>query len=201
VNQKRTSGFTLIEMVISLTLLSFITVIGYQGLMFSVKQWQQGDDKMALHYDYYQTISWIRNKIGAAVIVQTPGGNDYNYFFTGNRGSVEFVARYNRTRRGGLYVNKIIFDKDDNSIQVSYYLHHPDIKNESKATLSERITLLSNVKSIRFSYYGRKTGRTALWHNDWKNANSLPRLVKVDIENEAGEHFESTIHIATSNNA
>jgi len=188
-------------MMISLTLLSLITVIGYQGLMFSLKQWQHGDDKMALQYDSYQTMSWMRNKIGAAVIVLTPRGNDYNYLFTGNRGSVEFVARYNRARRGGLYVNKIIFDKDDKSIQVSYYLHHPDIKYENKATVSERITLLSNVKSIRFSYYGRKTGRTALWHNDWKNANSLPLLVKVDIENQAGEHFESTIHIATSNNA
>ena len=188
-------------MMISLTLLSFITVIGYQGLMFSVKQWQHGGDKMTLQYDYYQTMSWIRNKIGAAVIVQTPSGNDYNYLFNGDRGSVEFVARYNRTRRGGLYVNKIFFDEDDKSIYVSYYLHHPDIKFKTENFVPEQITLLSNVKSIKFSYYGRKIGSVARWHNNWKNANSLPQLIKVDIEDEVGELFESTIHIATSNNA
>jgi len=188
-------------MMISLTLLSFITVIGYQGLMFSVKQWQHGGDKMTLQYDYYQTMSWIRNKIGAAVIVQTPSGNNYNYLFNGDRGNVEFVARYNRTRRGGLYVNKIFFDEDDKSIYVSYYLHHPDIKFKTDNFVPEQIALLSNVKSIKFSYYGRKIGGVAGWHDNWKNANSLPRLIKVNIENEVGEHFESTIHIATSNNA
>lgn len=200
-NQKRTDGFTLIEMVISLTLLSFITVIGYQGLMFSVKQWQHGSDKMMFQYDYYQAVSWIRNKIGAAENVLVPNGNDYSYLFTGNSGSVEFVTRYDRARRGGLYVNKIIFNENDKNIYVTYYLHHPDIESQSENTASEQVALLSNVKSIRFTYYGRKPGSRARWHNSWGNANSLPQLVRVDIESESGKHFQSTIHVVTSNNA
>lgn len=200
-NLNRTHGFTLVEMMISLTLLSMITIIGYQGLQFSIKQWQRGNDSMLFQYDYFQAVSWIRNKIGASENVLMPGSSDYSYFFTGSSDSVEFVARYNRTRRGGLYVNKIFYDKSDNSIHVSYYLHHPGISLKAKNALPEQVTLLSNVRSIRFSYYGRKQGRRAHWHDSWGDLNSIPRLVRVDIENDTGEHFQSTIQVLTSNNA
>ena len=188
-------------MMVSLTLLSFITVIGYQGLMFSVNQWQNGNDKMLFQYDYNQAVSWIRNKIGASEIVKMPGGSDYAYFFTGKTNSIEFVARYNRTRRGGLYVNKITFDENDKNIYVSYYLHHPDIKATSKKSVSEQVALLSNVKSIKFSYYGTRNGKIARWHNNWGDADSFPQLVKLTIENDEGELYQSTIHVVTSNNA
>jgi hypothetical protein len=146
-------------------------------------------------------VSWIRNKIGASENITKPLGNGYVYFFSGNRDSVEFVARYNRTRRGGLYVNKIIFNKNDKNIYVSYYLHHPDVEYKTKNAVPGQVTLLSNVKSTRFLYYGRKRGsKSARWHNSWKDADSLPQLLKVDIENDAGEHYQSTIHVVTSDN-
>jgi len=201
VNQNRNSGFTLIEMVISLTLLSFIIVIGYQGLTFSVKQWRNGHNSMLFQYDYHQAVSWIRHKVGASENVKKALGSDYVHFFTGNRDSVEFVARYNRTRRGGLYVNKIIFNENDKNIYVTYYLFHPDIKYQAKEVVSEQVALLSNVKSTRFSYYGKKKGKLARWYGSWKDADSLPQLLKVDIETATGERYQSTIHVATSNNA
>jgi general secretion pathway protein J len=196
-----TKGFTLVEMMISLTLLSMITVIGYQGLQFSARQWQRGNDSMRFQYDYFQAVSWIRNKIGASENVMMPGSSDYSYFFTGSSDSVEFVARFNRTRRGGLYVNKIFHHENDNKIYVSYYLHHPGINGKAINALPEQVALLSNVKSIRFSYYGRKQGRNAYWHDNWGDLNSIPRLIRVDIENDTGEHYQSTIQVLTSNNA
>ena len=199
-NRKITQGFTLIEMIVSLVLLSFITIIGYQGLMFGVNQWRIGHDKMLFQYDYHQAVSWIRNKTAVSEKVKKPGGNDFSYFFTGEKHSVEFVTRYSRARKGGLYVSKIVYDAEYKSIDVIYYLHHPDMKNAIENNLSEKTTLLSNVSAIEFSYYGKKGGAKAKWHTHWKDDNSLPQLLKLDIESGSGSHYQSTIYMATSNN-
>ena len=134
----KAGGFTLIETVISLTLLSFITIIGYQGLVFGMNQWRNGHDKMQHQYDYHQALGWMRDKLGSAEKVTRIGSDDRAYLFEGMPDSVEFVGRYDRTRRGGLYVSKVFIDTRDHSINVSYYLHHPDIARNIDSDINSR---------------------------------------------------------------
>lgn len=181
-------------------LLSFITVIGYQGLMFSAKQWRYGHEKMLFQYDYHQAVSWMREKIGSSEKVSSPTSSNYAYLFNGRKQSIEFVARYNRTRKGGLYVNRIEYNEEDENLNVFYYLYHPDI-NIEVTDQPEWVSLLTGIKLVEFSYYGRKDGSAARWHDDWLELNSLPQLLKMDITNDDGERYRSTIHLVTSNNA
>ena len=200
-NRNSARGFTLIETVISLTLLSFITMVGYQGLVFGLQQWHDGHDKMQFQYDYHQAIVWMRNKLGSAEKVISLRDDQRVYLFTGTGDSVEFVARYDRTRRGGLYVSKLYYDASDKSIYVAYYLHHPDISASFDNASSERVVLLAEVASVRFSYYGRKLGDgAARWHGDWRKANTLPQVLNLDIETVDGVKHRSTITVLTSNN-
>jgi len=201
VNRNSITGFTLIETVISLMLLSFITLVGYQGLVFGLQQWRNGHEKMQFQHDYHQAIVWVRNKLGTSEKVLSPREKKRSYLFTGTVDSVEFVARYDRTRRGGLYVSKVYYDTSDESIYVSYYLHHPDIETDFEDGSSDRVVLLADVVSIRFSYFGRKLGDgSARWHDDWRKANSLPQLLTLDIETVDGVNLRSTITMLTSNN-
>ena len=197
----KNAGFTLIETVISLTLLSFITIIGYQGLVFGMNQWRNGHDKMQQQYDYHQALGWVRDKLGSAEKVTRIGSDDQVYLFEGRQNSVKFVGRYDRTRRGGLYVNELSFDKRDHSIYVSYYLHHPDTARDIDSDAPERVALLANVAAIRLSYYGRKLGaKKKGWHDGWHNQNSLPQLLKLEIETVDGVTRQSLISVLTSNN-
>jgi len=201
VKQVNVKGFTLIEIVISLTLLSFITMIGYQGLVFGLQQWRNGHDKMQFQYDYHQAIYWVRNKLGSSEKVIRPRAEQSVYLFTGTGDSVEFVARFDRTRRGGLYVSKLYYDAREKSIYVSYYLHHPDVEPGFEDGSSARVVLLAEVTSIRFSYYGRKLGDgAARWHDDWRKANTLPQALSLNIETVDGVNHRSTITVLTSNN-
>jgi len=193
-------GFTLIESVISLMLLSFITIIGYQGLIFGVNQWRNGHDKMQFQYDYHQALGWMRNKLGSAEKVVSPNANKFSYLFDGTAQDLEFVGRYERARRGGLYVSRLVFDKSDNSLYVSYYLHHPDVVGKLKNSPPRRVTLLSNVVSLRLSYYGRKLGGKVSWHDNWHGENSLPQLLNIEIETVDGITHQSLISVLTSNN-
>lgn len=193
-------GFTLIEMIISMVLLSFITLIGYQGLFYSANHWQKGHDKMLFQYDFHQAVSWIRHKAGVAEKIRHPTAGTSAYFFNGERQSIEFVARYSRTRKGGLYVNKVNFDAEAQVIEVAYYLYHPDNLSISENSVIDRVTLLPDVNSVTFSYYGRDTDGQLGWHESWVNKNTLPQLLRLDIVSSGGQSYQSTIHIKTSNN-
>lgn len=194
-------GFTLVEMTVSMMLLSFITIIGYQALMFGLTQWQQGNDRMSFQYNYFQAVSWIRHKLGSSEKVQDPRSNKNSYIFNGDAHSIQFVARYSRTRKGGLYVNKILYNEAERNITVNYYLHHPDNRTTLNTENSQGVELLGRVNSLTFSYFGNKLGEKAKWHDQWKDSTSLPQLVRIQIQHESGQLYESTIHISSSNNS
>lgn len=196
----RSNGFTLVEMVVSLVLLSLISVIGYQGIAYSSAHWQKGHDSMLFQYDHHQAVSWIRNRSGTAEKVRSRTSSDSAYFFHGDSESLEFVTRYTRTRQGGLYVNRISFDQAAGNIVVDYRLYHPDVRPSSAEKPSDRVKLLSNVNSIELSYYGRDKLGKADWYESWTNNSSLPRLIRLDIVDRDGRSYQSIIHVATSNN-
>jgi prepilin-type N-terminal cleavage/methylation domain-containing protein len=198
---RHSNGFTLIEMTVSLMLLSFITIIGYQGLMFGLKQWHNGSDKMTFQYDYNQAESWIRNKLGSAELVKDPTGSDHAYLFRGEKNSLEFVSRFNRTSRGGLFVNKIFLNQDNHRIYVSYYLHHPEVHPDRENHVAQNVILLPDISAVSFLYFGSKNGKSSRWYAFWGDSSSLPQLVRMNIQTVNGEEYESTIHIATSSNA
>ena len=198
----RQHGFTLVETVISLVLLSFLVLIGYQGLTFGVDQWRNGHNRMHQVYTYYQALDWMRDKLGTAQLAGRIGSDANAYLFDGRQESVEFVARFERARGGGLYVVRIFLDPADSSLYSSYYLHHVDTAGAQPAPEPDRVALLEEVASIRFSYYGRQPGsKKRGWHETWPEQNSLPQLLGLEVETLKGGRHRSLLYIETSNNA
>jgi len=168
-HRRTQSGFTLIETVISLVLLSFIALIGYQGLIFGMEQWRKGHDRLESRYAYQQAMGWVRNTVGTQERVVDRRISLRSLVFDGKPGSVEFVARFERARRGGLYVTRLFHDPQDSRLKVSYYLHHPEIDPRAR------------------------------WHDAWSDAATLPRLIRIEIETVDGVNYQSIVSVLTSN--
>jgi len=193
------SGFTLIETVISLVLLSFIALIGYQGLAFGMEQWRKGHERLESGYAYQQAMGWVRNSLGTAEKVVDVRVGLREYLFDGGARNVMFVARFDRARRGGLYVTRLFHDAADNSLQVSYYLYHPEIDPEKTGIEPDRVTILEDVAALKISYYGKaRGGRSLRWHADWRKNLKLPRLIRLDLETVDGIKHQSIVSVLTS---
>jgi prepilin-type N-terminal cleavage/methylation domain-containing protein len=193
------SGFTLIETVISLVLLSFITLIGYQGLAFGMEQWRKGHQRLEFGYAYQQAIGWARNSLGAAEKVADRRVSRRHYLFDGGAHGVEFVTRFDRARRGGLYVTRLYHDAVDSSLRVSYYLYHPEIDPQKTGIEPGRVTILKDVAALKISYYGKARGEKSLrWHADWREYLKLPRLIRLDLETVDGIKHQSIVSVLTS---
>ena len=192
-------GFTLIETVISLVLLSFIALIGYQGLAFGMEQWRKGHDRLEFGYAHQQAIGWVRNSLGTAEKFVDLRASRRDYLFDGDARSVEFITRFERARRGGLYVTRLFHDAADNSLQVSYTLHHPDFGPQKTSVEPDRVTILEGIAALKLSYYGKgKDRKGARWHDDWRDTSRLPQLVRLDLKTVDGIKRQSIVSVLTS---
>ena len=193
------SGFTLIETVISLVLLSFIALIGYQGLFFGMEQWRKGHDRLESRYAYQQAMGWVRNTVGTQERVVDRRISLRSLVFDGKPGSVEFVARFERARRGGLYVTSLFHDPRDSRLKVSYYLQHPEIDPRGAEFNPGQVTILPDIAALRLAYYGKNRGKAARWHEAWSDAATLPRLIRIEVETVDGVNYQSIVSVLTSN--
>ena len=59
----RNNGFTLIEMLVVIVLLSMMSIVGYQSVVFVVKRWEGGEKIMSYLLNDYQSVihfvSWL----------------------------------------------------------------------------------------------------------------------------------------------
>lgn len=194
------NGFTLIETVISLVLLSFIALLGYQGLAFGMEQWRKGHERLESGYAYQQAMGWVRNSLGSAERIADLRASRKAYLFDGATSNVEFVCRFDRARRGGLYVTRLFHDAGDNSLQVSYYLYHPEIDPQQAGFEPDRVTLLEDVAALKISYYGKAGGQNnARWHDSWSKSYRLPKLIRLEVETVDGIKYQSIVSVLTSN--
>ena len=198
--QRRTqNGFTLIETVISLVLLSFIALIGYQGLVFGMEQWRKGHERLESGYAYQQAIGWVRNAVGSAERIIDRRVTEQVYRFDGGASAVEFITRFERARRGGLYVTRLYHDAAANSLRVSYYLHHPEVDPQQAGIEPDSVIILEDVAALTISYYGKaKTEKSLRWHADWHRHLQLPRLIRLDLETVDGIKHQSIVSVLTS---
>jgi prepilin-type N-terminal cleavage/methylation domain-containing protein len=193
------SGFTLIETVISLVLLSFIALIGYQGLTFGMEQWRKGHEKLESGYAYQQAMGWARNSLGTTERIVDSRVIEPVYRFDGGATAVEFVTRFDRARRGGLYVTRLFHHAADNSLRVSYYLHHPEVDPQQAGIEPDSVTILEDVAALKIAYYGKaKAEKKLRWHADWRKNPDLPRLIRLDLETVDGIKHQSIVSVLTS---
>ena len=96
-------------------------------------------------------------------------------------------------------MTRLFHDAADNSLQVSYYLYHPEIDPEKTGIEPDRVTILEGVAALKISYYGKARGERSLrWHADWLKNLKLPRLIRLDLETVDGIKHQSIISVLTS---
>ena len=128
-----------------------------------------------------------------------PSERAQKILFDGNPHNLEFVTRFDRVRRGGLYVTRLFHDPRENSLKVGYYLYHPDVDPQAENFIPDQVTILQDIAGLRLAYYGKMSGKAAKWHDSWGQVTRLPRLLRIEIETVDGVTHRSVISVLTSN--
>lgn len=179
------AGFTLVELLVALVLLSFLFLLLIGGLQFGTKIWSEREPAFSHTSQALAVQDLLRRLLSEArpVMVQTDKTKPQQAFFVGTQNSVRFVAPMLRhLGMGGFYEVALHLAKGDSdqsgNLEMSWRVF-PQGADE------QRVVLLDNVSRIEFAFFGPpRPNEAPRWSTEWRDKQYLPDLVRVHLEPE-----------------
>lgn len=186
-HRKSGAGFTLIEVLIAMTLLGIMVVLLFTSMKICADSWQKGEDKISEVNDVAVVYQFFQHHLSTA----KPLWDDFTeesktFAFQGKAQELQFVSSFPASaKKSGLqlFSLKLVKDNEGQYIQVSITPFYP--VSDGDEWRKEEVTLLQHVRNFSLSYYGLDDAQPeGFWQEDWLQKETQPRLVKIKIERD-----------------
>jgi general secretion pathway protein J len=182
----REDGFTLVEVLVALVLVSLLSVLALNALQFGIEAWQRSsksstelDDRIhaegLLRQLLSQTSPRFVTRIGATGYVD----------FEGQATSLHFIADPPQSLGGGPVIFTLEMENSDRRRHLIVSSRPELAKTDTRPSLSRRV-LLKDAEQVEFAYFGSKGVRTA-WYREWIRETHLPDLIRITLHKDEGE--------------
>ena len=186
---KAQPGFTLIEVLIAMTLLGLIMVMLHQAMSLGAKSWDYGETTAVEVAQMRDVYGFIRKQINRIQPISRSRGLPQTKDekpFVGEREYLRFIANLpNNIGIAGPVIHELQVEEGDQGTQILLKLKmdHPDAEWElTQDDDKVGYVLLSGVSEVAFEYFGAKNkGQNADWHDRWDEGEVLPKLIKIKI--------------------
>lgn len=197
-------GFTLIEVLIAMTLLSVMVVLLFGSLKICAQSWEMGEKKIAEVNEVAVVYNFFQQHLSAAKPLkddfakdESSSQNDFaeeesKLSFQGDAQSLQFVSVFPASagRAGSQLFSLEVQDdgprggnEDGAEIKVTLTPFYPIAEGEEWQ--KEEAVLIKHVSHFALSYFGPdQEGGESRWQDQWLNKDVMPRLVKIQIERE-----------------
>lgn len=198
---KDNKGFTLVEVLIALTILSLLVTVVFMGFRVSSRCWERGRVKL----DELQTIRMgleiLQRTIRAGYPYYAKDDEDTILWFSGDEDSLTFVSSQTSfaTENGLTLIKFEIRESEEEKKELMIY-QAPSFTISSYQEFDDDnvFALIPEIGKISFSYYGSKeeTEEEGKWYDKWagRDEKKLPQAVKCNLE-AYGESWEVLIPI------
>ncbi len=173
---RREGGFTLLELIISITILSLIALIIGSGFRLGLNAWERGDEEVEAVQTMRVLSGLIFQQLKSSYPYKIKIDNEEMVLFKGDSSSMIFVTTLADPYPGGFkWVRYLHRDG------VLYYKEGflPDKKLLDNITGDEEI-LETEVEEVSFQYYSKEKNE---WKESWDFSDRLPGAVKARISN------------------
>jgi general secretion pathway protein J len=182
-------GFTLLELLVGLFVLSILFLLLTNSLQLGVAAWSTREEESMSASDSSAVQNLLRTLLSEASPVMTTK-KMHRVFFVGMEHSIRFVAPIPRHLGiGGLY--EVNLAKDGSGDRIEMYWRLLRDEASSGVTMGERrVTLVPDVSQVRFAYFGRgPKDKSAKWHNEWQDLWYLPELIRMSVSFRESSHI------------
>ena len=198
------SGFTLIEVVVALTILGFIILMVSGTFRLGLSAWERGDSIKEDYQKIRMISQLVSRQIKSAVpykIKTEKAEGDY-LAFDGKAHSLRFVsalAMKAKRPEGFVYVVYQFKDEGEKKGRLVLYEQRALNRNFFEDDLKEdsALTLFEGVSQVRFEYYreaNKEKNQTEGWVEQWnaKEENELPKALRMTATYWNGKGKEET---------
>ena len=197
------TGFTLLELLIALSLLGFILALLFSGMRLGARSWDAGEthSENSTHLALLQ--GFLRRNLSQVTPFHWKKKADTNLAFLGQPNNIKLVAPITaRLDTGGLFLISLELLQDSDDGQLVMKRAVPDVDSTDFAILdnsdkTEKIVLADHVEDLSFAYFGAETkDAEPQWQDQWGNQNNqqqLPYLIRMRIKFSDGRIWPDLI--------
>jgi prepilin-type N-terminal cleavage/methylation domain-containing protein len=193
-------GFTLVELLIAMVLLAFLTAMLAGGLDVATRRYQSQYDRLERAQRVLLVQNFLRAQLAGARRVSDPAGSARANAFDGAPQGVRFVATGPESvNAGGLADLAVEFAPEAKDTRGALVVRWRPF-GAANAAASRDSVLLDRVRRLDFAYFGTAASNEAPdWHPTWQKIAGLPSLVRLSLEFDDGETMpELFIAVETS---
>jgi general secretion pathway protein J len=188
-HRRRTAGFTLLELMVALTLLGLIASVAFGAMRVGSRSWEAGLKKANETAESRAVPTFLRRQLSQILPLVWEEAGSKQLAFVGERAQIRFIAPAPQRDQGvGLYEYLLLIDT--RMAESSLVLHYePYLPGETDFRVSEQspqLVLVEGLTELSFGYYGAEKAKDAsLWRDEWdRKAELLPRLLRISFMQE-----------------
>ena len=195
---KRPDGFTLVELLLAVTLLSVLLALAYGGLSAATRATDRGQLILEESSRLRMAHQFVHKQLNQAIPLvfgqqQGQGANtELAEVFLGSPYSIRFVGPMpGYLGFGGPQVQQLSIVSGERGQEL--VLEHALVQGFEESKLTERapITLIDRIESAEFYFLGLdKEGELLPWTSTWEESETMPVAVALDIEFEEGSYTD-----------
>jgi len=189
---RRQAGFTLVELLLAITLMSILLGLTYSGLRAATRSSQRGEQLLAAGGELRAAHQFIRRQLNQMLplsYAETDDKEEARIVFQGDATHIMYVAPMpGYLGTGGPQVQVVAVVPDDNG-GYDVEFSHALLQGFTEDRLYDRdpVLLLEGVKSAGFAFLGKdEEGELTDWSSSWDQPEILPVAVRFDVEFEEG---------------
>lgn len=190
---KREAGFTLIEMVVAMTILGTMLMLLYSGLSFALRSWDASDVNGRLTVDRRIGENFLRREVSELFPMRWKDPVTLKMAFEGDSRHLRFVSsRPAGIAMGGLSLVSVELAEDAHDRRAHNLVMRramPDDEQRDFRPLekAQASILIAGVDSAEFAYFGSENDfAEPRWTDDWKIPSRVPSMIRLRLKTTDG---------------
>jgi general secretion pathway protein J len=200
----RTSGFTLVEILLAVTLIGLLLALAYGGLRAATQATDRGQAILDASRQLRMAHQFVRKQLNQALPLSFSEGQGQplaqvvGEVFLGNADSIRFVGPMpGYLGFGGPQVQELSIVNGEHGKEL--VLRHALVQGFEESKLDENlpVMLIDRIAWAEFSFQGKdEEGELTPWSTTWENTNRLPEAIALDIDFAEGSYTDWPLLVA-----
>ncbi|MGH6899269.1 MAG: prepilin-type N-terminal cleavage/methylation domain-containing protein [Geminicoccaceae bacterium] len=181
---RSSAGFTLLELLIAITLLGLLMAALFGGLRLGARAWERSEQRLDQSTRLQVVQNFVRERLAQAYPLSTEDETGrLRLAFEGDGDSLRFVTLMPAYLGTGFA--ELVLAIDDRSdakdlvVRWRPFELPPQLDDEDEPQIK---VLLDDIEALEIAYFGAlDRGAPALWHEQWQGVMALPELVRLRV--------------------
>lgn len=184
-------GFSLLELLIALTIMGFILALLFSGFSLASRSWDSAERHINENAQIQTSLGFIRRLISRAIPLYWRGTTGRPNAFSGTPTSIRFIAELPAHVSSG--PRQIFLDVEEGEGKAQLVLRHLPLDREAQdfdnPSQAQPHVILTDARRISFAYFGQESTNTGVipgtppvWTAQWVNPAVRPAMIRLHVE-------------------